>query len=192
MHAPGGYNRYLAAVWCNDQNEYLGPFFPFLGDAAGNESALNAYRWFAKYQNEGFQPIPSSIVAEGRGIWDGAGDRGDAAMTAYGATRWALTSGDALQARSFWPFIRWCLNYCERQKDEHGIIKSDTDELEGRFSSGNTNLATSCLTYEALISAAYLAKALGESPDVSENYEESANNLRSAIEGPFWSNDSWL
>jgi hypothetical protein len=185
MHAPGGFNRYLAAIWCNDQNEYLGPFFPFLGDAAGNESAVNAYRWFAKYQNDAFHPIPSSVVAEGRGIWNGVGDRGDAAMTACGAARWALAGGDEFQARSLWPFIRWCLDYCERQKNEHGVIQSDSDELEGRFSSGHTNLATSCLTYDALISAAHLAKALGESPGISENYARSAEELRIAIETQF-------
>ncbi len=185
LHGPGGFNRYLAAVWCNDQNEYLGPFFPFLGDAAGNESAVNAYRWFAKYQNDAFDPIPSSVVAEGRDVWNGAGDRGDAAMTACGATRWALASGDAQQARLFWPFIQWCLEYCERQKDEHGVIKSDSDELEERFSSGQTNLATSCLTYDALISAAYLAKALGEPPKISEKYLKRAEDLRSAIEAWF-------
>ncbi|MDD5262286.1 MAG: hypothetical protein PHD76_10620 [Methylacidiphilales bacterium] len=182
LHGPGGFNRYLAAVWCNDQNEYLGPFFPFLGDAAGNESAANAYRWFAKYQNDAFNPLPSSVVAEGRGVWNGAGDRGDAAMTACGATRWALANGDAQQARLFWPFIQWCLEYCERQKDEHGVIKSDSDELEERFSSGQTNLATSCLTYDALISAAHLAKALGEPPGVSEKYLNRAEELSRAIE----------
>lgn len=105
MHAPGGFNRYLAAIWCNDQNEYVSPFFPFLGDAAGNESARNAYKWFAKFMNPEFRHIPSSIVAEGRGIWGGAGDRGDAAMTAYGASRWALASGGETLAREVWPFI---------------------------------------------------------------------------------------
>ena len=185
MHGPGGFNRYLAALWCNDQNEYVSPFFAFLGDPAGNTSAFNAYQWFAKYQNDEFRPIPTSIVAEGRGIWDGAGDRGDAAMTAYGAARWALANGDEVSARSLWPFIRWCLEYCEGQKDEHGVIQSDSDELEGRFSSGRTNLATSCLTYDALISAAHLARALNESAQVSQTYSTSAERLRSAIDSRF-------
>jgi len=185
MHAPGGFNSYLAALWCNDQNEYASPFFPFLGDAAGNQSAVNGYRWFSRYQNDDFRPIPSSIVAEGRGTWEGAGDRGDAAMTAYGAARWALANGDESQAKSLWPFIQWCLEYCERQKDEHGVIKSDSDELENRFSTGRTNLATSCLTYDALISASYLAQALGEPPAVSARYARSAEELRTAIEAQF-------
>lgn len=49
MHGPGGYNKYLAAIWANDQAEYVNPFFPFLGDPAGNESALNSFRHFARY-----------------------------------------------------------------------------------------------------------------------------------------------
>ena len=185
MHAPGGFNRYLAALWCNDQNEYISPFFPFLGDAAGNESARNAYQWFAKYMNPEFKPIPSSITAEGRGIWNGAGDRGDAAMTASGASRWALATGDPELAREVWPFIQWCLEYCERQKTADGVIASRSDELEGRFSSGKTNLATSSLTYDALLSAAWLAEALGEPADKPALYRKRAADLRAAIERVF-------
>ncbi len=181
MHAPGGFNRYLAALWCNDQNEYVSPFFPFLGDAAGNESARNAYAWFAKYMNPEFKPIPSSIVAEGRSFWDGAGDRGDAAMTAYGASRWALATGDPDQAKEVWPFIKWCLEYCERKKTADGVIASDSDELENRFSPGKTNLATSCLTYDALISASYLARELGEPQTLVEKYTKDARDLKAAI-----------
>ena len=31
VHSPGGYNRYLAAIWANDQAEYACPFMPYLG-----------------------------------------------------------------------------------------------------------------------------------------------------------------
>jgi len=185
MHAPGGFNRYLAALWCNDQNEYVSPFFPFLGDPAGNESARNAYLWFAKYMNSEFKPIPSSIVAEGRSFWNGAGDRGDAAMTAYGASRWALATGDPDQAREVWPFIKWCLEFCERKKTKDGVIASDSDELENRFSPGKTNLATSCLTYDALVSATYLAKELGEPQALVDKYMNDARNLKAAINSFF-------
>lgn len=185
MHAPGGFNRYLAALWCNDQNEYASPFFPFLGDAAGNESARNAYAWFAKYINPDFKPIPSSIVAEGRGIWNGAGDRGDAAMTAYGASRWALATGDPAQAREVWPLIKWCLEYSLKQKTGDGVIASQSDELEGRFSSGKTNLATSSLTYDALLSSTYLLEAigaeLGEPTNLAATYRKEAEDLKRAI-----------
>lgn len=185
MHAPGGFNRYLAALWCNDQNEYASPFFPFLGDPAGNESARNAYLWYARYANPDYRPLPSSIVAEGRGTWEGAGDRGDAAMTAYGAARWALANGDPDAAREVWPLIAWCLEFCERKRTADGVVASDSDELEHRFSSGRTNLATSCLTYDALVSAAHLAEALGEPATLAETYRERAVALRAAIERVF-------
>ncbi len=185
MHAPGGFNRYLAAIWCNDENEYVSPFFPFLGDAAGNESARNAYQWFAKYMNPEFRQLPSSIVAEGRGTWGGAGDRGDAAMTAYGAARWALATGDVALAREVWPFIEWCLEFCQRKITADGVIASDRDELEGRFSSGKTNLATSTLTYDALLSSAYLAEALGEPREKAELYRKRATELGKSIESFF-------
>ncbi len=92
MHGPGGLS-YYAAIWANDQAEYINPFFPFLGYDYGVESAINAYRHFARFMNPEYKPIPSSIVAEGTDIWNGAGDRGDAAMIAYGASRFALTQG---------------------------------------------------------------------------------------------------
>ncbi|MEQ1821219.1 MAG: hypothetical protein ABL949_01790 [Fimbriimonadaceae bacterium] len=189
MHAPGGFNKYLAALWCNDQNEYVSPFFPYLGNDAGNESARNAYAWFAKYMNPEYKHLPSSIVAEGRGTWQGAGDRGDAAMTAYGAARWALATGDPAMGREVWPLIEWCLEYCERQKTPEGVIASDSDELEGRFSSGKTNLATSCLTYDALISAAYLAEALDQPGKTDGVYRERAKKLREAINRVFGTDD---
>lgn len=46
VHSPGG-GRYYGGVWANDQVEYAGPFFPFLGYAPANEASLNAYRKFA-------------------------------------------------------------------------------------------------------------------------------------------------
>ena len=82
MHAPGG-ESYYSAIWANDQAEYVNPFFPYLGYAVGNESAMNSFRHFARFMNDEWKPIPSSIIAEGKDIWNGAGDRGDAAMIAY-------------------------------------------------------------------------------------------------------------
>ena len=107
MHAPGG-ESYYAAIWANDQAEYVNPFFPFTGYAVGNESALNSYMHFARFMNDEWKPIPSSIIAEGDDIWNGAGDRGDAAMIAYGASRYALTRADKAEAKQLWPLIEWC------------------------------------------------------------------------------------
>lgn len=185
MHGPGGYNKYLAAIWANDQAEYVNPFFPFLGESAGNESAMNSFRHFARKMNPGFSPIPSSIVAEGRDIWNGAGDRGDAAMIAYGAARFGLASGNPKWSSELWPLIKWCLEYSRRKKNKDGVVTSKTDELEGRFPAGSANLSTSSLYYDALISSAHLAKALGEPESVVERYRNEAKELREAIKKYF-------
>ena len=74
-------------------------------------------------------------------IWNGAGDRGDAAMIAYGAARYVLARGDKHEAEELWPLIEWCLEYCRRQLNEGGVVASDSDELEGRFPSGGWQLS---------------------------------------------------
>ena len=187
MHAPGG-ESYYAAIWANDQAEYVNPFFPFLGYDVGNESAINSYRHFARFMNDEWKPIPSSIIAEGDGIWNGAGDRGDGAMIAYGAARYALTRSDRREAEELWPLIEWCLEYCRRQINDKGVVKSDKDELEGRFPAGDANLCTSTLYYDALLSAAYLGKELGKSPKLVADYRSRAKAMRAAIESHFGAN----
>lgn len=185
MHGPGGYNKYLAAIWANDQAEYVNPFFPFLGDPAGNESALNSFRHFARYINPEFKPIPSSIVAEGRGFWNGAGDRGDMAMIAYGASRFVLASGNNEYGEELWPLISWCLEFSERKQLANGSIASDSDELEGRFPAGNANLSTISLYYDALISTSFLAEELGKDEKLVQKYRKQAKDLKKAIRKNF-------
>jgi hypothetical protein len=184
MHGPGG-ESYYAAIWANDQAEYVNPFFPFLGYSVGNESALNSYLHFARFMNDGFEPIPSSIIAEGIDIWNGAGDRGDAAMIAHGASRYLLARGDRSEAEKLWPLITWCLDYCNRKINEEGVVCSDSDELEGRFPAGDANLCTSTLYYDALLSAAMLAKSLGKGSSVAAGYQKKAVKLAKAIENYF-------
>lgn len=183
MHGPGG-GAYYAAIWANDQAEYANPFFPFLGNLNGNESAMNSYRMFAGYMNPEYKPIPSSIIAEGTDMWNGAGDRGDMAMIAYGASRFAMATGDKATAERLWPLIKWCLGYLERQKTPEGVIKSNSDELEGRFPAGKVNLSTNSLAYGAYISAANLGEALGDKHARPE-YGFAARRLREAIEKYF-------
>jgi hypothetical protein len=186
LHGPGG-GAYYAAVWCNDQCEYANPFFPYLGDAAANQSALDSYRLYYPFMGPEYAPIPSSIIAEGVDIWEGAGDRGDAAMYAYGASRFALARADQTIAHELWPAIEWCLEYCRRKITPEGVVASDSDELEGRFSHGITNLATSCLSYSGFRSATALARELGLI-EASQKYEEIANSLELAIDQYFGSN----
>lgn len=187
MHGPGG-ESYYAAIWANDQAEYINPYFPFTGYEYGNASALNSFLHFARFMNDEWKPIPSSIVAEGLDIWNGVGDRGDAAMIAYGASRYALARGSREEARQLWPLITWCLEYCHRKLNAEGVVTSDTDELENRFPSGEANLCTSSLYYDALNSAAYLAKEMGEKTAVSDTYRKQAAELRKAIEKYFGAN----
>ena len=181
IHSPGGYS-YFAATWCNDQVEYSGPYFAYTGDEKLMEAGLNAYRMYMPFMSDRYEPIPSSVIAEGIDYWDGAGDRGDAAMYLYGASRFALTVGDRNIARALWPAIRWCAEYCERRRNADGVIASDKDELEGRFPAGDANLCTSTLCYAGLLAAAALADALGEDGAV---YRQRAAALREAIERVF-------
>jgi len=183
LHGPGG-TRYYAAVWANDQAEYVNPFFPYLGDRAAVQSAVTSFGLFARYMNAEYKPLPSSIVAEGRSYWNGAGDRGDCAMISYGASQFALAQGDAGTARQLLPLIDWCLEYTRRQRDADGIVHSDSDELEGRFPAGKANLSTNVLAYGGLSGAARLNAALGD-PRRAAALRHEAQEQRAAIERYF-------
>ena len=184
LHGPGG-ESYYAAIWANDQAEYINPFFPFLGYDKGNQSALNAYLQFARFMNDAYKPLPSSIIAEGTDVWGGAGDRGDAAMIAYGASRYALERGSKEEAEQLWPLIEWCLEYCHRKVNADGVVASDSDELEGRFPAGDANLCTSSLYYDALNSAVYLGKELKKESKLLKRYASEVKSLRANIEKYF-------
>ena len=184
MHGPGG-ESYYAALWANDQAEYINPFFPYLGYSIGNESAYNSFKHFARFMNDEYKPIPSSIIAEGIDIWNGAGDRGDGAMIAYGVARYLLARGDKQEALDLWPLLVWCLEYCNRKLNEEGVVSSDSDELENRFPSGKANLCTSSLYYDALLSAVYLGKDLGKPGAQLATFTKQAQKLRAAIDKYF-------
>lgn len=184
MHGPGG-ESYYAAIWANDQTEYINPFFPYLGYEVGNGSALNSFKHFARFMNPEYGKIPSSIIADGIDIWGGAGDRGDAAMVAYGASRYALARGDKAEAEELWPLIEWCLEYCRRNLNDKGVVASDADELEGRFPAGEANLCTSSLYYDALRSAVYLGKDLRKPSSQLAAYDKQAKALHKNIESYF-------
>ena len=180
INSPGGF-RYHAAIWANDQAEYTGPWFGYAGSKLGEEAALNAYRWFAKFMNPQYKPIPSSIIAEGIDFWDGAGDRGDQAMIAYGASRFALATGNIAVAKELWPLIEYCLEFSRRKVNSDGVVNSDSDELEGRFPAGTANLCTSSLYYDALLSASMLCRELGKPQQLADNYMKQAIRLKTAI-----------
>lgn len=184
MQSPGG-EAYYAAVWANDQAEYINPFFPYLGYQAGNRSAMDSFSLFMRYMNDEYKPLPSSIIAEGIDCFGVAGDRGDVAMVGYGAARYALASGNRHEAEKLWPLIEWCLEYCNRKLNSEGVVESDSDELENRFPAGKANLCTSSLYYDALISAAYLGKALKEDREQIKSYQDKAAELYKNMDAYF-------
>ncbi len=183
MLAPGGL-AYYAAAWCNDNVEYAGPLFPFLGDANGNQASLDTYRLFQKFMTPDYATMPPSLCAEGVGIARTGGDRGDAAMYAYGCARFCLARGDKAIAEELWPAIVWTLEYCRRQLTPDGVIASDSDELEGRLPTGKAYLSTSSLAYGGLRSAADLGRAIGKEAE-ARAYDQQADALAKAIEKYF-------
>ena len=180
MHAPGG-ESYYAAMWCNDQAEYVNPFFPFLGYDKGNESAMTTWLSYLKYINPEYKFVPWSIICGGDDVF-GPFDRGDAAMLAYGASRYCLERGDKDIALQVWPLIEWCLEYCHRKLNKNGVVASDADELEHRLPSGDANLCTSSLYYDALISSAWLSEELGRGKKEAATYRAQAAELRRNID----------
>jgi hypothetical protein len=183
VHSPGGGN-YYGGVWANDQAEYSGPLFALLAEPDVNEAAVNAYRVFAARMGPDYKALPSSFEVEGTVAWAGAGDRGDAAMIASGLTRYLLARGDQELAQEFWPYVEWCLEYCRRRTNADGVVASDSDELEGRFPTGDANLSTSSLAYDGLRRAADLARSLGKA-DAAAEYDRRAGDLAAAIERHF-------
>jgi len=182
MHSPGG-GGFYAALWTNDQCEYVNPLFGYLGYPTGSEQAVNCYSLYKKYISVD-KALITSIIAEGDGIWHGAKDRGDSAMYAYGASRFLLSMGDKNLALSFIDAIRQCIDFTLSQINEAGVIRSDSDELENRFESGKANLSTSCIAYDALVSCSYLEKELGNIERV-DYCSSCADKLRLNIENYF-------
>ncbi len=183
IHCPGG-RSYYAATWCNDQVEYAGPYFAYTGDPVLLDASMNAYRMYMPFMDGAYQPIPSSVIAEGLDYWNGAGDRGDAAMYLCGASRFALTCGDRKTAEELLPALKWCAEYCRRQTLPEGVIASDSDELEGRFPAGKANLCTSALAYDGLRSLAALEREMGDAAQAAE-YALRAEKLAASISGYF-------
>ncbi len=181
IHSPGG-GRYYVGIWANDEAEYAGPFFPYLGYDIGIESAMNCYRAFAGEMNPEYEKIRYAFEIEGIAK-PFLKDRGDAAMIAFGAAQFALANGDRAAAEELWPLIEWCLEYCRRQLNEEGVVRSESDEMEGRIETGDANLSTSCLYYGALNHAVDLARELDKSG--AELYAAQATALRDAIENYF-------
>jgi len=159
VHSPGGGDFY-GGIWANDQIEYAAPWFGYAGDTLATEATLNACRIFAAAMPADGSAMPGAFDRIDHPSNPG-GDRGDAAMILSGVSRFLLILGDAAAARELWPALVWCLERCQRQTTPSGIIASDCDELEGRFSTGTANLSASCLAYDGYRHAALIARDLG-------------------------------
>jgi hypothetical protein len=184
VHSPGG-NQYYGGIWANDQIEYSAPFLPLLGYQTVNEAEINALRIFDESRTSDFSPIYSSHEMEGDITCCGK-DRGDAAMLAYGSSRFLMELGDKKIAEYYWHSIEWYLEYCYRKTTKDGVISSASDELEGRLGSTSTaNLSTSCITYGALNAAADLGLSLKKNGQLIETYRIRAEELRLSIEKYF-------
>lgn len=95
-------------------------------------------------------------------------------------SRFLLTYGDRKIAEQFIELVDKSLTYTISQTNEDGVIASDSDELENRLESGNANLCTSTLAYDALISASYLHKEFGNI-EKADYYLKTAETLKENI-----------
>lgn len=183
MPCPGG-GVFYGAVWCNDSVEYSAPYFALSGDPKGEEAQLNVLQMFgnlfAKRRGK-WQPIPSSIASLGQRYWALAGDRGDVQMYGSACARYALLRGEESIARTLFPYVKASVEYTLQQRTVNGLIRSDSDELEGRFPSGRTNLSTASLAFDLFARAAELAYALGERT-LSSQWKQEATLTAQAIE----------
>ena len=182
VHSPGG-GKFYGGFWMNDAVEYVGPWFGAVGDKTEQGAFLNCCRLTMELMKPDYSRIPSAIIAEGTKVWN-VKERGDAAMFAVGAARFALMSGRKDWAKRLMPGIDWSLEFCRRQLLPEGVVASQYDELEGRYSCGKANLNTSCMYFEALESAAMLHRSLGNA-DKAEEYAARAAAMPGAVERYF-------
>jgi len=185
IHSPGGGNYYVG-IWANDQIEYSGPFFPYLGYEKANTAAYNAYKVFSANIPRDGGHIPYAFEVDGNFPMTHL-DRGDAAMITYGLSQYLLASGNRDQAKELWPLLEWSIEYCEKKKNEQGAVMSESDEMEGRIETGDANLSTSSLYYGGLSQAIHIAKALNM-PGKAELYQIRAIEMDSVIENYFGAN----
>ncbi len=187
IHSPGGTNFY-AASWCNDQLEYAAPWFALTGEKIALKATENAFLQYAPFMCDEFLSIPSSVINEGLDYWDGAGDRGDAAMYLYGGSFLLLFRQNDELNKKLWRYIKWCAEYCINKMSPEGVICSDTDELEKRFpTDGYANLSTSALCFGGLKMAAKIAEIMNES-ETAAKYNSIAEKLELSIEEYFGKN----
>jgi len=174
--------RYSPGIWANDPVEYSSPLFPFFGNEDLNKAGMQMYRiWLDHCRQHGIDPFPGSFEHAALKLtqrW-----RGDDAMVLYGLAKFLLFQGDRAAVEELWPLIELSAESVRRNTRPDGIIASKTDEMEGRYPTGDANLSTSSLAYGGYRLAAKLARALDK--PVATEFDQSADRLRKAIEVVF-------
>jgi hypothetical protein len=110
-------------------------------------------------------------------------NRGDDAMLLYGLSKFLLFQGDRAAAEEMWPLIEFSAASVQKNTRIDGIVASKTDEMEGRYPTGDANLSASSLAYGGYRLAAHLARSLNK-PEATE-FDQRADKLRAAIESFF-------
>jgi hypothetical protein len=175
--------RYSPGIWANDPVEYSSPVFPFFGDDQLNNAALNMYRiWMEYCREKGINPFPGSFESPSLKLVQQ--QRGDDAMVLYGLSKFLLFLGDRKALGEMWPLIEFSAQSVNSHVTTDGVIASRTDEMEGRYPTGEANLSTSSLAYSGYLQAAHLAHDLGKK-SAEIDFNKRANNLRKAIEKYF-------
>ena len=176
---------YSPGVWANDPVEYSSPLFPFFGNELLNEASMNMYRiWLDHCREHGIDPFPGSFEHAALKLtqrW-----RGDDAMVLYGLSKFLLFLGDRKAAEEMWPLIEMSAESVKRNTRADGVVASKTDEMEGRYPTGDANLSTSALAYGGYRLAAALGRSLGKNQ--STDFDQRATALRAAIATYFEAN----
>ena len=105
-------------------------------------------------------------------------------MVLYGLSKFLLFLGDPKAAEEMWPLIEFSAQSVNSHLTSDGIIASETDEMEGRYPTGDANLSTSSLAYSGYRQAARLAHDMGKK-SVEQEFDKRADALRKAIEKYF-------
>jgi hypothetical protein len=174
--------RYSPGIWANDPVEYSSPLFPFFGDPELNRASMGMYRIWQDYcLKHGIEPFPGSFEHPDLKLVQR--DRGDDAMVLYGLSKFLLFQGDRPAAEELWPLIEMSAASILKHTTAAGIVASKTDEMEGRYPTGDANLSTSSLAYGGYRLAARLAQSLGK--PAAADFARRAEALRKAIESYF-------
>lgn len=189
--AAGSAHRDTVALWDNTPLAAYARSSVLVVDrlASISVAALNSYRTLASLMPSApAETMAYSVEVEGDYI--GRLDRGDAGCYAWGASLYALTVPSAAPVLT--PSITWALQHITARMTESpdGILITASDEMEGRFDTGEANLAANATALAALRSAAVLAGSVGRSI-ASAGLRAKARELEDAIEDYFGTKNVW-